>query len=395
MANELAIIRKENIDLIVSSVPSVYAENTDSRNRCTDFGNDLLDRMLRQGMTDELDQLAARYIERTRKTVRKMNDRRAPLTKLFDEIRAQFTAMENAIDPTKAGTAPFLIQQERNHYAARKREEELARQREAMRLQQIEQEKSIYRSSCEAVLRRAFNSTCQFYIDGLQDIFGSVTLENYEQRLHDLQQAAVAIPEAELSACSMPRSTVLPEQDAREIGSQVFGALITSFREEFRAAMQKERQRLIDLMPSKKMELERAAQASAEEAARIRQQMKEREEAEAKTAEQERIEREKKQRIEADMQSKRQMVGDLFDNAQVTKPIYQPKTTVKKKLIPLNPEAFPEIISMWWNREGCNKSVEELSKVFKKQIAFCEKCANNGEIIESEHIYYEDEVKAK
>jgi len=61
----------------------------------------------------------------------------------------------------------------------------------------------------------------------------------------------------------------------------------------------------------------------------------------------------------------------------------------------MNVEAFPEIITMWWTKEGCNLSIEELTKMFKKQITFCEKCAKDGELIQSEHIYYEDEVKAK
>ena len=109
MANELAIIRKENIELIVSSAPAAYNENTVSHDRCIEAGNQLL-ALMRQGMTDELDQQAATFIEKARKTVRKMNDKRAPLTKLFDEVRGAFTGMENDIDVTKSGTVPYLIQ---------------------------------------------------------------------------------------------------------------------------------------------------------------------------------------------------------------------------------------------------------------------------------------------
>ena len=132
MSTDLAIIRKENIDVIVSSAPAAYNENVVSHDRCLGAGQSLLDKM-KQGMNDELDQQPAIIIEKARKTVRKMNDKRAPLTKLFDEIRTAYTTMENEIDPTKSGTVPYLIQQERNRYAAKKREEEQARQREAMR----------------------------------------------------------------------------------------------------------------------------------------------------------------------------------------------------------------------------------------------------------------------
>ena len=53
---------------------------------------------------------------------------------------------------------------------------------------------------------------------------------------------------------------------------------------------------------------------------------------------------------------------------------------------------------MWWSKEGRFLSMEELSKIFKKQITFCEKLANdkdNPELISSPFVRYEDEVKAK
>lgn len=49
----------------------------------------------------ELDKEAALFIEKARKTVKKMNEKRSPVTKLFDDIRREFTVIENAIDPPK------------------------------------------------------------------------------------------------------------------------------------------------------------------------------------------------------------------------------------------------------------------------------------------------------
>ena len=399
MANELAIIRKENIELIVSSAPAAYNENTVSHDRCIEAGNQLL-ALMRQGMTDELDQQAAAFIEKARKTVKKMNDKRAPLTKLFDEVRGAFTGMENDIDVTKGGTVPYLIQQERNRYATKKREEELARQREAMRKQQIEQAGIKYRSDCDADYNNSLRSNLNFYIDGLRNLFSGVTLDNYNQRKIDIESFDINFPEDILqtlrSSAQLPPVGMLSSEELETIRTASLNAILRTFRTEWKRALSDEQYRILNLMPSKKQELERAAQASAEEAERIRQQMREREEAEAKRLEQERLQREQQQRMEADMNAKKAAMGDLFDQAaSVGNPTYQPKTSVKKKLVPLNVEAFPEIISLWWMREGCKLSIEELTKMFKKQITFCEKCAKDGELIESEHIFYEDEVKAK
>ena len=150
MSTELAIVKKENIELIVSNAPAAYNENKVSQERCIAAGNKLLEQISSQGCTDELDQQAAVYIDRARKTVKKMNDKRAPLTKLFDEIRTTFTQMENSIDPTKSGTVPYLIQQQRNQYAAKKHQKEVARQREELLRQQRAQAKTKFTNDCDS-----------------------------------------------------------------------------------------------------------------------------------------------------------------------------------------------------------------------------------------------------
>jgi hypothetical protein len=123
----------------------------------------------------------------------------------------------------------------------------------------------------------------------------------------------------------------------------------------------------------------------------------------AARAEEQRKEAERKQREVAEIKKQQAEMGSLFDQQAVasTTPVvegYKPKTSVKQKLVPLAPEAFTEIFAMWWSGEGCKMTVEELSKVFKKQITYCEKLANsktNPVLIKSELISYEDDVRAK
>ena len=77
---------------------------------------------------------------------------------------------------------------------------------------------------------------------------------------------------------------------------------------------------------------------------------------------------------------------------------YQPKTAVRKRVVTDTPEGILAVVSMWWSKEGRFLSMDELSKIFKKQIAFCEKLANdkdNPEFISSPFVRYEEEVKAK
>ena len=100
MSSELAIIKQENIQTIVSAAPQSYNDNKLSCERCISAGQSILNTITTNGgMTDELDKEAALFIEKARKTVKKMNEKRSPVTKLFDDIRREFTVIENAIDP--------------------------------------------------------------------------------------------------------------------------------------------------------------------------------------------------------------------------------------------------------------------------------------------------------
>ena len=70
---------------------------------------------------------------------------------------------------------------------------------------------------------------------------------------------------------------------------------------------------------------------------------------------------------------------------------------VKKVIQVVHPKGFVELYQLWFMKEGCNLSIDELEKAHKKMITFCEKEANKdgGEQIKSAYIKYVDEVKAK
>ena len=75
---------------------------------------------------------------------------------------------------------------------------------------------------------------------------------------------------------------------------------------------------------------------------------------------------------------------------------YAPKTKATKKITLLAPDGILPVISMWWSKEGCTLTTDELAKIFKKQVAFCEKIANkDGELIHDRNVQYSEEIKAK
>ena len=72
------------------------------------------------------------------------------------------------------------------------------------------------------------------------------------------------------------------------------------------------------------------------------------------------------------------------------------KAKVKKKIQLTNPQGFLQVYQMWFTREGINMSMEDLEKVHKKMITYCEKVMNkDGEEINSAYVKYIDDVTAK
>ena len=72
------------------------------------------------------------------------------------------------------------------------------------------------------------------------------------------------------------------------------------------------------------------------------------------------------------------------------------KAKVTEKIEVLHPQGFLEVYQMWWMKEGNQLPIDELAKIHKKMITYCEKIANkDSEKITSKYVRYVEEVKAK
>lgn len=398
--NELSIIRPENMKEIVMAAPGSYEINRKSRDNCVSFGQNILTAIQQQGMNDDLDKQAAVFIEKARRTVKVMNERRSPVTKLFDEVRSAFTTIENEIDPSKSGTIGYQLQQLRNQYAAKKRAEEEKRRQEALARQRAEEATRKFRMDVEDDLKQQFQRLVNDAINGIAKADNELSLENYEETLARLKSSkeytAKGLPSGWLEQLrTFVRIPVGTGIKAAEIEAEVKQKLARQFTEQYISEVGDTLDYTIDRLPSKRANLERIAKANAEEAARIKAEMEARQRAEAERMEKERAAREAEAKAKAEMDKQAAEMTSLF-NQQATVSDYQPKTKVTKRIQLLNPEGIMPIISLWWSKEGCTLPMDELAKIFKKQITFCEKLANkDGVFVNDESVEYVDEVKAK
>ena len=393
--SDAVIVRQENIATIVKAGPQSYQTNALSCQRCAEAGQQLLDEIERNGMSDELDKRLAAYIEKTRKTVKAMNERRSPVTKLFDQVRSEFTVLENTIDPTKKDTVPFRIAQYRNAYAAKKREEEERCRQAELAAQEAIKAKESYRAAVEEDYRRVFNTLVTTSINELTKLNTDVTLDNYTAIFDTVTGYQSKLPAewCPLSGVRLPYNISLEEGKA--IRKEVFGKLLPSFEEQFVFEVDEYRREILDKLPSKKIELERMAEADAAEVHGSRTEMAQREAEEAARKEQERQKAEAEAQQKAELDKANAEMSGLFGVAKAEQ-VYTPKSKVSKKIKVNDPGAFLNIVSMWWQREGCTLSVDDLSKIFKKQLTFCEKLATKEDIfVEAAGLEYYDDVKAQ
>lgn len=399
--NEI-ILQEENIRTIVQAAPQSFSHNRTSRDRCITAGQSIIDTIQAEGMNDALDSRAAAFIDKARRTVKAMNERRSPVTKLFDEVRREFTTLENEIDPSKPDTIPYRLQQLRNQYAARKREEEERRQKEEIMRRQDEDNRRRYTQDVEDDLCRQFRSFLDSRLARLAQIEAALTIDNYDRTLAQLadidQKTHTGLPDGWLEQLH----TALPIPvlhhsiiNAAEVEQTVKQRLAPRFKEQYAAEVGETAAELISRMPSLKANLQRIAQASAEEAERLRAEAEARRQAEASRMEKERAMREAEAARKAEAERKTAEMASLFnDQAAVTTP--QTKVKVSKKIRLLAPEGILPVFSLWWSREGAGLSADELAKMFRKQITFCEKLADKEDVlIRDVAIAYEDEVKAK
>ena len=397
-STEVAVFEPQNMQMIGEIAIDSYKRNITSHANTVKRGQELRDRIKVEGMTDELDKDLAEYIRLVGITVKKMNSRRSPVTKMFDMVRKAYTSFENGIDPSKAGTIPYQIQQHRNAYAKKKFEEEERRRREEAARLAKENAKTRYRAEVEEDYISQFNALVNKSINDLTDMDKQLSLDNYDIVYDGIKNFNCELPAdwCQKVVSGAHRPAELTPDECRAIQANVIAGLVNRFTEQFPFEVQSTRDDILDRMPSKKRELERIARASAEDAARIKAEMEAKERAEAQRKEAERLEREKQEAAAAQLAAQKQEMDGLF-GAPVSAPTtYQPKTQVKKKVVIASNDDIMRIVAFWWSQVGCTLTLDELKKEFKKQITYANTAANskdNAQYISDVH--YEDEVKAK
>lgn len=399
MATEL--IKIDEAKNILSSFPDIMGKNTNSVKKCNEAGQALLDTIEGEGMNETIDQATADYLKKVSVTLKNMDERRKPITQIFDRIRSFFTSQEKQIDPKDPSTIPGKLVIKRNEYAKFKYEEEQKRKREAEQRARIETEKANYRQIIGDSLLSYFNQYLSSKVSELQGIFSNLTYENFDREVIGITVFQTDYPKSHFDKFSADSATYYISQETKkEIRRNVLEGKYEQYAQQYKAKIVSVKQDLTDRVPSKRKELAELEQlrlANAEEAAKAEELRKQREKEAAAKRMEELKKEEEAAKQEAALKAQQSSIGSLFMEAAAS--IAPPPTNakVKEKIVVLHQQGYLEIFQMWWINEGQTLPVEELEKIFKKMITYCEKQANSKDQkhIESKFIRYEADVKAK
>lgn len=398
MSTEL--IKVEEFTSLMKSAPDALGKNQKSIANCNSAGQAILDTIQGEGMTDELDAKAAEYLKKVNVTITNMKSRRAPVTQLFDRIRSIFTTDEKAIDPKDKSTIPGKIAAERDRYAALKREEERRKQQEMQRQANIEKEKGTYRLAIEQAINTHMSSYFAEQQKNLSHIWESITLATFELKEKSIRGWSTLYPREHFDTFNQDITTYyLDAQTKANIKAENLSNKYSAFSQQYKFDMEDLRQSFIDRLSSKKQELieeEELRKKDAEAAAKAEAERKQREEEERKQRELEIQQKEHEQQQKAESSIQSAQMNSLFATAAASVTTRTSKAKVTERIKILHPAGFLEIYQMWWINEGQNLTIEELEKIHKKMISFCEKKANSDDEmkIKSKYIRYEEEVKA-
>lgn len=396
-------IKVEEFTSIIQTAPMILKKNQESVQNCEKAAKALLDTIEGNGGidSDELDEKVSTFIAKAKITVKNMNTRRSPLTQLLTKVAKEFTTLENKINPTNAGTSSAKLQTYRDKYAAKKIAQQKAIEEAERRRLATENEKLEYRTELTLSMQKYYTVFFEERAVELENLFAGLTLSNFDKQSKQVVEFSTEYNASEHFKGFRDdfRFVYLQNDDINKIKVEVVPPLLEDCKKRFRDDIQSMKDDLVIRLPSKRKDLERIEELrkqDAEAAARAEEATRKREEEEQKKREEEQKKREAEEKLRLEAQAAQADIFASFNQTAAAATTTVPDAKVSKKIKVHNAKGFLEIYQMWFIGEGAKLSIDELEKIHKKMITFCEKKANkDDEFIQSAFVEYVDEVKAK
>lgn len=388
---------------ILQAAPGILTDNETRVTRCSNAGKSLLDTInATNGInSDEVDGQVQKFIEASKQTLKRINGSRTPITQMLTAISKRFTSLESEIDVKTSGTIPYKLQRARNEYAAKKLEEQKKREEEARRIQLAENEKAQYKADITLLLDTTYTNYVSRHINALNGMYDHATLASYNDVCRQIKEANVTFNWTDFAnnVKDTFQTFYMDAATRTNIKNELASTKKIEYTQRYSFELEDLKQSLIDRLPSLRKQLEEQEElrrTNAVEAARQEELRRKEQQEQLRKQEEERKRREAEAKAKAEAEKAVAEVQAAFDFSAASMPSTPTKAKVKKKIQITNPQGFLPVYQLWFTREGVNLSMEDLEKVHKKMITYCEKVMNkDGEQIQSAYVKYVDDVTAK
>lgn len=379
-----------NLPVILNSAPEILMQNQTSKSKATEAYLTIENLITDNGMSDFYDNELAKFVEKGKKTITSMNDRRKPVTQMIDLIKKEFTSLESDLKSTVD-----KAQSQRNAYATEKMKIKQEEDRQAALRLAKEKEIIEYRKSCEIAVSSYFTECASKIKSQFLNDFNSLTLENIDKAGFESTSSNFDTYFYKGINLTFPDNSLLDKGTLDSIRSKFIDADYSAQKAQFKAEIQSQLRELVDKIPSKKAELQTLALADAAETERLLKEKEAREKDEADRIAKEAENKRKEAETAASVKAAGEQAAVLVD-AQVG--LFEAPKVVESYEIKLtNIAGYLMLIQFWFEKEGKSLPQDKFEKfTFARAKAFCENYAKkNDEFIKNPTIIYEPKYKAK
>lgn len=379
-----------NLPVILNSAPEILMQNQTSKSKATEAYLTIENLITDNGMSDFYDSELAKFVEKGKKTITSMNDRRKPITQMIDLIKKEFTSLESDLKSTVD-----KAQSQRNAYATEKMKIKQEEDRQAALRLAKEKEIIEYRKSCEIAVSSYFTECASKIKSQFLNDFNSLTLENIDKAGFESTSSNFDTYFYKGINLTFPDNSLLDKDALDSIRSEFIDADYSAQKAQFKAEIQSQLRELVDKIPSKKAELQTLALADAAETERLLKEKEAREKDEADRIAKEAENKRKEAETSASVKAAGEQAAVLVD-AQVGL-IEAPKVVESYEIKLINIAGYLMLIQFWFEKEGKSLPQDKFEKfTFARAKAFCENYAKkNDEFIKNPTIIYEPKYKAK
>lgn len=379
-----------NLPVILNSAPEILMQNQTSKSKATEAYLTIENLITYNGMSDFYDNELAKFVEKGKKTIISMNDRRKPVTQMIDLIKKEFTSLESDLKSTVD-----KAQSQRNAYATEKMKIKQEEDRQAALRLAKEKEIIEYRKSCEIAVSSYFTECASKIKSQFLNDFNSLTLENIDKAGFESTSSNFDTYFYKGINLTFPDNSLLDKDTLDSIRSEFIDADYSAQKAQFKAEIQSQLRELVDKIPSKKAELQTLVLADAAETERLLKEKEAREKDEADRIAKEAENKRKEAETAASVKAAGEQAAVLVD-AQVG--LFEAPKVVESYEIKLtNIAGYLMLIQFWFEKEGKSLPQDKFEKfTFARAKAFCENYAKkNDEFIKNPTIVYEPKYKAK